>query len=95
MVQRVDVIAVELNSTFEEIMQIIKEEQFSRIPVYQETIDNIVGILYVKDILMADFKEDEFRIKDHMRKPYYTYEYKKVIDLFKEINKSDTYEYSF
>ncbi|GAA0121439.1 MAG: HlyC/CorC family transporter [Clostridium argentinense] len=88
MVQRVDVIAVELNSTFEEIMQIIKEEQFSRIPVYQETIDNIVGILYVKDILMADFKEDEFRIKDHMRKPYYTYEYKKVIDLFKEINKS-------
>lgn len=88
MVQRVDIIAIELNSTFEEIMQVIKEEQFSRIPVYQETIDNIVGIIYVKDILMADFKEDEFRIKDHMRKPYYTYEYKKVIDLFKEINKS-------
>ncbi|HCQ88444.1 MAG TPA: hemolysin [Clostridium sp.] len=88
MVQRVDIIAIELNSTFEEIMQVIKEEQFSRIPVYQETIDNIVGIIYVKDILMADFKEDEFRIKNHMRKPYYTYEYKKVIDLFREINKT-------
>ncbi len=88
MVQRVDIIAIELNSTFEEIMQVIKEEQFSRIPVYQETIDNIVGIIYVKDILMADFKEDEFRIKDHMRKPYYTYEYKKVIDLFRDINKT-------
>lgn len=88
MVQRVDIIAVDTEATYEEILQVIKTEQFSRIPIYNETIDDIVGILYVKDLILMGLPEDDFDVTKIMREPYYTFEFKKITDLFSEMKKT-------
>ncbi len=88
MVQRVDIIAVDLEATFEEVLEVIKKEQFSRIPVYNHTIDDIVGVLNVKDLIIAGSNKEEFKVTDYMREPYYTFEFKKIKELLKEMKKS-------
>lgn len=88
MVQRVDVVAVDVNASYEETLQIIKREQFSRIPVYDQTIDDIVGLLYVKDLIMAGESKENFKVIDYMRDPYYTFEFKKIKELFSEMKKT-------
>lgn len=87
MVQRVDIVAVNIESTFEEVIEVIKREQFSRIPIYKETIDDIVGILNVKDLVMMQFESGEFSLQKFMREPLYTFEFKKITDLFREMKK--------
>lgn len=89
MVQRVDIIAESVEVTYEELLEGIKEYQFSRIPIYEETIDDIVGILFIKDlILLDDESKKDFDVRRHMRKPYYTFEFKNVSDLFEEMKKT-------
>jgi putative hemolysin len=87
MVQRVDIVAINIESTFEEVIEVIKREQFSRIPIYKETIDDIVGILNVKDLVMMQFESGEFSLQKFMREPLYTFEFKKITDLFREMKK--------
>ena len=88
MVQRVDIIAVSIDATYEEVLQVIKEEQFSRIPVYNETIDDIIGILNVKDLIFIDDYKTNFDVRKYMRESYYTFEFKKIIQLFSEMKKT-------
>lgn len=88
MVQRVDIVAVDVNATYEEVINIIKTEQFSRLPVYNENIDDVIGILNVKDLIMASGCEENFKVSDYMREPYYTFEFKKITELFKEMKKT-------
>lgn len=88
MVQRVDVIAVDIEASYEEVLEVIKTEQFSRIPVYNQTIDDIVGILNVKDLIMAEKSTKPFKVSDYMREPYYTFEFKKIKELFTEMKKT-------
>lgn len=88
MVQRVDVIAVDIDASYEEVLDVIKTEQFSRIPVYNQTIDDIVGILNVKDLIMAEKNSKPFKVADYMREPYYTFEFKKIKELFSEMKKT-------
>lgn len=90
MVQRVDIVALDVESTYQEVMEVVKEEQFSRTPIYRETIDDIVGILNVKDLLLLD-NVDDFSIERIMREPYYTYEFKKIMDLFRDMQKERAY----
>lgn len=88
MVQRVDVTAVQVNDSYEDLLKIIKEDQYSRIPVYDDTIDDIVGILNVKDLIIAGYKGGEFKVTEYMREPLYTFEFKKITELFNEMKKS-------
>lgn len=88
MVQRVDIIALDTETTYDEVLQEIKEEQFSRIPVYNETIDNIIGILNVKDLIIAGNIKDGFNIKDYVREPFYTFEFKKITAVFSDMKKT-------
>lgn len=88
MVQRVDITALEIDNTYEEVLDVIKSEQFSRIPVYKDTIDDIVGILNVKDLIIADIKGEGFNITNYTREPFYTFEFKKITEVFKEMKKS-------
>ena len=88
MVQRVDIIAVDEEFTYEQVMEIIKREQFSRIPVYSETIDNIVGILNVKDFAMVDNIKENFYVNKYIREPYYTFEFKKIVEVFNDMKKT-------
>lgn len=85
MVQRVNVIAVNVTSTYEEVLKVIKEQQFSRIPVYNESIDDIVGILNVKDLILLDSHNENFNVTDYMREPFRTFEFKKITELFAEM----------
>ncbi|GFP78333.1 HlyC/CorC family transporter [Clostridium fungisolvens] len=88
MVQRIDIIAASVEVTYEEIIQIIKDEQFSRIPIYGETIDDILGVLNVKDLILAEDVNNNFSVKDYMRTPLYTFEFKKITELFGEMKKT-------
>ena len=83
MTPRTDMICVEDNITYDEIVSIFKEERFSRLPVYHESVDNIVGILYVKDIIFIDV--ENFKTTDYMREPFFTYESKPISELFSEM----------
>ncbi|HKL57129.1 MAG TPA: hemolysin family protein [Sphaerochaeta sp.] len=83
MVPRVDVEFINSNVTLEEFYEIIQEQGYSRYPVYEDTIDNIVGILYAKDILRHDV-DNGFDVRLLMRKPYFIPESKHLDDLLRE-----------
>lgn len=87
MIQRVDIVALDKDVTYEEVLATIKKEQFSRIPIYDETIDNIIGILNVKELILNN-KDKEFNVLDYVREPFYTFEFKKIKEVFNEMKKS-------
>lgn len=85
MTPRPDMVALEIGSSYEKILETFKEEQFSRIPVYSETPDNVVGMMYIKDLILKPMASDTFDINDYLREPYFTFEFKKTTDLFQEL----------
>ncbi len=87
MVPRIDMTFANINSTYDELIAIFQEDKFTRLPVYEETTDNVVGILNMKDLLLYKDKE-HFHIRDIMREPYFTYEHKNTAELFIEMRKS-------
>ncbi len=87
MVPRVHVVMAEENCTYKDLLAIFREEKFTRIPIYKEKIDNIVGIVNMKDLLMYD-DFSQFDIKKILRKPKFTYENKKVSELLMEMKES-------
>lgn len=92
MVQRVDITALDVDATYEEVLEIVKDEQFSRFPVYREDIDDIIGILNVKDLLfLTEVEKRGFKLEDYIREPYFAYEFKRITDLFKELKKTRTH----
>jgi len=92
MVQRVDIIAIDVTADYEEIKEIITKEQFSRFPVYKEDIDDIIGVLNVKDLLfVSDEEKENFNLKKYIREPYYAYEFKRIPELFKELKRTRTH----
>lgn len=86
MITRTEMVAIDDDLPYEEIIKIFKDEQYSRIPVYENTIDNIIGILYVKDLLFSQsHKESEFDLKRYIRQAHFTYEFKSTKELFQEM----------
>lgn len=81
---RVDITAIELTATFEEVKQIIIESGFSRLPVYDEDLDNIKGTLYVKDLIPYIKEGNDFGWQRLMRKAYFVPMHKKIDDLLEE-----------
>lgn len=87
MVPRIDMTFADINSTYEELIDIFREDKFTRLPVYEDSTDNVVGIINMKDLLLYENK-DNFSIRDILRKPYYTYEHKSTAELLVEMKKS-------
>lgn len=87
MVPRVHVTFADVENTYEELIEIFREDKFTRLPVYEETQDNIIGIINMKDLLLYD-RNESFNIRDIMRKPHFTYEYKSISDLLVEMRES-------
>ena len=87
MVPRTDVVFIPADMTKEEVLDLVAESGFSRFPVYEETIDNVIGILYVKDLLRAIVKKDEFILENVLRKPYFIPDSKKINALFHDFRK--------
>jgi len=81
---RVDVVDIDLKSDFETVIRIIRESEYSRLPVYEDSIDNIKGILYIKDLLKYLDEEKSFNWQSLIREAYFIPETKKIDDLLKE-----------
>lgn len=88
MVQRTDISAIDVNFNLNKILEAIKQDKYSRYPVYENNIDNIIGILNVKDFIYSDYQEDNFNIIEYTRQPHFTYEFKRITELFKEMKKN-------
>ena len=84
MIPRIDMATISLEADYDEIMELFRECMYTRIPVYQEDKDNIIGMINIKDFILVPDRES-FGIKDIMREAYYTYEYKKTADLLIEM----------
>ena len=84
MVPRVHVTFVDAESTYDELLALFREDKYTRFPVYEDTTDNIIGTINVKDLLLYDNVE-RFRVRDIMREPYFTYEYKDISELLVEM----------
>lgn len=87
MVPRIDMTFADVNNTYDELIEIFKEDKFTRLPVYEDTTDNVIGIINMKDLLLTGDK-DNFSIRDILRKPYYTYEHKSTSELLIEMRQS-------
>ena len=87
MIPRIDMTFVSKDATYQEVIEIFKEDKFTRLPVYEETTDNVVGILNMKDLLLCE-DPNTFSIDEIMREPYFTFEHKNTADLFMEMRKS-------
>ncbi len=87
MVPRIDVKFVSIDSTFEELLSTFSECGYSRFPVYKDTIDNVVGILYVKDILAYFSRTEEIDVEKIIRRPYFVPESKKLDSLLREFKR--------
>ncbi|UOW69301.1 HlyC/CorC family transporter [Paraclostridium bifermentans] len=88
MVQRLDMVCIDADDGYKEIISLFKEEQFSRMPVYEESADDIIGIVNIKDIIFLE--EDEianFDIRNYVREAFFTYEFKKITELLEEMKK--------
>ena len=83
---RVDVIGVSVGLSKPEIAKVFAKTGYSRLPVYEKDMDNVVGILNIKDLIVAPHGT-QFEIRKIMRKPYYVYEHKNISELFKEMQK--------
>ena len=81
-----DAEAKDITTGYDEILVLFRETMYSRIPVYEEEQDNVVGILNIKDLIVAPHGT-QFEIRKIMRKPYYVYEHKNISELFKEMQK--------
>lgn len=91
MTHRTEMIAFDIKDTYSDLIKVIKAEQFSRIPVYEDNIDNILGILYTKDLITKNISKDNFNIKNIIRKPIYVPELMKTSSLFRQMQKSKTH----
>ena len=87
MIPRIDMTFIDVNSTYQELMDIFKEDMHTRFPVYEDNTDNVIGIINIKDLLL--YPENEpFSIRKILREPYFTYEYKRTTDLMMEMRKA-------
>lgn len=88
---RMDVIAIETETPYSKVLEMILESGYSRIPVYKETFDKIEGTLYVKDLLPHINKDDSFNWKELIRPSYFVPENKKIDDLLREFQEKKTH----
>lgn len=87
MVPRIDMTFASIDNSYQELLEIFHQDHFTRLPVYEGTTDNVVGIINMKDLLFCEDK-DTFTIRDILRKPYYTYEHKNTSELLIDMRQS-------
>ena len=86
MIPRIDMCMINVDATYDELLEIFKENRYTRLPVYQDSTDNVIGIINIKDLILYR-NGDKFDIRDYLRDVYYTYEYKKLDELMAEMRK--------
>jgi len=87
MVPRVHVTFADVESSYKELLEIFREDKFTRLPIFEETTDNVIGTINMKDLLLFDSTK-EFHVRDIMREAYFTYEYKNISELLVEMRQA-------
>lgn len=87
MVPRIDMAMADVNSSYDDLIKLFHKERYTRIPIYEDSTDNVIGIINMKDLLLYDKKQD-FDIRHFLRKAFYTYESKKLSELMREMKKT-------
>ncbi len=88
MIHRKDIYAIDINSDIDNILKELDEYKYSRIPVYEENIDNIVGMLFIKDLLANVNKKEKVKIAKIIREPYFVSDNKPIDELFRDLQKN-------
>ncbi len=89
MIPRVEMTCVDVETDFQDVLEIFRKERYTRMPVYEEDTDNIIGILNIKDVFLKG-QERHFSLRSLMRQPLFTFELKKVSKLLNEMRKSSS-----
>ena len=89
MINRVNIVAIDVNISIDDLKSIVIEEKFSRYPVYENEVDNIIGMLNIKDLIFID--KENFNICNYLRPCIKTYEFKNANDLLKEMQKEKSH----
>lgn len=84
MIPRINMVTVSVDASYGDVLQVFRESMYTRLPVYQEDKDNIIGLVNIKDFILSDDQE-HFSVHSIMREAHYTYEYKKSADLLLEM----------
>jgi putative hemolysin len=87
MTPRTEIVALELNTEWEKGLRIVTQEGYSRVPIYKDTLDNIVGIVHTKDMLNIMQNKELIILNDIIRKPYFVPDSKKISELLKDFQK--------
>ncbi len=87
MVPRIDMAFASADMTYDELVAAFEKDMYTRLPVYSETRDNVIGIINMKDVFFYKGAKEDFHITDFLRTPYFTYEYKKTSELLRELKK--------
>ena len=88
MVPRIDMAFAEADMTYDELVAAFEKDMYTRLPVFEDTRDNVIGIINMKDVLFYRGAKEDFHIKDFLRTPYFTYEFKKTSELLRELKKA-------
>ncbi len=87
MIPRINMVTVDLNASYEQVMGVFREYMYTRLPVYREDKDNIIGLINIKDFILTE-DQASFQVQNILRDAHYTYEYKKVADLLYEMREA-------
>ncbi len=89
MVPRINMVTVDVNASFQEVLSTFRESMYTRFPVYEDDKDNIIGLINIKDFILTQ-DEEHFQIRSILRDAHFTYEFKKVSDLLYELREKTT-----
>ena len=87
MVPRIDMSFVDVEASYEELMEIFRRDHYTRLPVYEDNTDNVIGIINMKDLILLEDRA-AFSIRDYLRQPLFTFESKKLSELMIEMRKT-------
>lgn len=90
MIPRINMVTVSVDDSYDKVLSVFRESMYTRLPVYQDDKDNIIGLINIKDFILRE-NEENFRVQNILRDAHYTYEFKKVADLLLEIREKTTY----
>ena len=90
MIPRINMVTVGVEDSYDRVLEVFRESMYTRLPVYQDDKDNIIGLINIKDFILTERAED-FHVRNILRDAHYTYEFKKVADLLLEIREKTTY----